>query len=264
MYSRSRLAQKYLRYYLTASNGRGHGIHSPFVFDFVKKILNDRKVYAAWSRIEGLRRELEQDKTLLEIVDLGAGSVLQATRYRSIASLARHAAKPRKLGRLLSRLARYYQPKTILELGTSLGLSSSYLASGATDAKLYTIEGADSVAAIAERNFRTLELRPELVRGNFDQQIGPVLDRMGRVDMAFIDGNHRKEPTLRYFNALMERVTPSSVLIFDDIHWSHEMEEAWELIRADSRVFLTIDLFFIGLVFIRDEFKIKQHFTIRF
>jgi predicted O-methyltransferase YrrM len=264
MYSRSRLAQKYLRYYLTASNGRGHGIHSPFVFDFVKKVLNDRRDYSAWSPIEDLRKELEQDNTLLEIEDLGAGSALQATRKRSIASLARHAAKPKKLGRLLFRIAHYYKPATILELGTSLGLSSSYLAFGATDAKLYTIEGADAVAAVAERNFRTLGLQPELVRGNFDQQIGLVLGRMGQLDMAFIDGNHRKEPTLRYFNALMERMAPSSVLIFDDIHWSPDMEEAWELIRADSRVFLTIDLFFIGLVFIRNEFKIKQHFTIRF
>lgn len=215
-------------------------------------------------RIEDLRRELEQDKTLLEIEDLGAGSALQATRQRSIASLARHAAKPRKLGRLLFRIARYYQPKTILELGTSLGLSSSYLASGAANAKLCTIEGAAPVAAIAERNFRSLNLQPELVIGNFDQHLGPVLDRMGPVDMAFIDGNHRKEPTLRYFNALMDRMSPSSVLIFDDIHWSPEMEAAWESIRADKRVFLTIDLFFIGLVFIREEFKIKQHFTIRF
>lgn len=264
MYSRSRLAQKYLRYYLTAANGRGHGIHSPFVFDFIKKVLNDRRDYSAWSPIEDLRRALEQDNTLLEIEDLGAGSVLQATRQRSIGSLARHAAKPKKLGRLLFRIAHYYQPKTILELGTSLGLSSSYLACGAANAKVYTIEGADAVAAVAERNFRSLGLQTELVRGNFDQQIGPVLDRMGQADMAFIDGNHRKEPTLRYFNALMERMAPSSVLIFDDIHWSREMEEAWELIREDGRVFLTIDLFFIGLVFLRDEFKIKQHFTIRF
>lgn len=265
MYSRFRLAQKYLYYYLTASNGKGHGIHSPFVYDFVRTVLNDTHAYPDYVRVAELRWLLRQNLTMLEIEDMGAGSVLQATRQRSIADIARYAAKPARLGELLFRVAVRYRPSTIVELGTSLGLSTAYLALGSPQAHLWTLEGAGAVAEVATTNLRMLELsQVKVVRGHFDQTLPGVLNRTGPLDLAFIDGNHRKEPTLRYFNALMARASRCSVLIFDDIHWSREMEEAWAEIRADSRVMLTIDLFFLGFVFIRDEFKIKQDFTIRY
>lgn len=276
-HSRLRLARKYLRYYLSASNGKGHGIHSPFVFELVTKVLNDTRDYPDYARVEGLRGKLLRDARVLEIVDLGAGSSTAAEsrpNHRSVADLARHAAKPRKWGQLLFRIARHYRPQKMLELGTSLGLSAAYLASGASElrgaqdgegAKLLTIEGAPSVASMAAANFRSLGLENiELITGGFDDRLPGVLDRMGRIDLAFVDGNHRKEPTLRYFNLLMDRASPSAVLIFDDIHWSREMEEAWAAIKQDPRVLLTVDLFFIGLVFLRKEFKVKQDFIIRF
>jgi predicted O-methyltransferase YrrM len=274
MYSHLRLAQKYLHYYLTASNGKGHGIHSPFVFDLVRKVLMDDSHFPDYAPIENLRHQLQRDRTLLEIEDLGAGSAIKAARQRnmediarqrSIADIARQAAKPRKLGQLLFRIARYYQPGTILELGTSLGLSTAYLAAGAPDASVWTIEGAEAVAAVARRNFHSLGLKKvNEVTGNFDQVLVTVLDKAGPVDLAFVDGNHRLEPTLRYFESLIGRASRCSLLIFDDIHWSEEMEAAWASIKKDARVYLTVDLFFIGLVFLREEFKVKQEFVIRF
>ena len=87
---------------------------------------------------------------------------------------------------------------------------------------------------------------------------------MEKINLAFIDGNHRKEPTLHYFSELLKKSTNDSIFIFDDIHWSSEMEEAWNLIQQHDSVTLTVDLFFIGLVFFSTDFKVKQHFTIRF
>jgi predicted O-methyltransferase YrrM len=84
------------------------------------------------------------------------------------------------------------------------------------------------------------------------------------VDLLFVDGNHRKEATLEYFNIFLEKATPQSIFIFDDIHWSKEMEEAWKLIQQHNSVTLTIDLFFLGMVFFSKDFKVKQHFPIRF
>jgi predicted O-methyltransferase YrrM len=276
MYSRLRLAEKYLRYYFTAANGKGHGIHSPFVFDMVRNVLNARSVDPAFGMIEGLRRNLLKDRGVLEVEDMGAGSVNGDLRVRRVAEIARHAAKPPRLGQLLFRLARYYQPSVVVELGTSLGLSTAYLAAGAVDAKVWTIEGSAAVAARAARNLAELGLgriegpvrvegpRVEVVTGNFDEILEPLVQRSGPVELAFVDGNHRYEPTLRYFDILMSHSGRSSMLIFDDIHWSAEMERAWTEIRADPRVMLTIDLFFFGLVVRRDEFKVKQGFTIRF
>ena len=143
MYSRLRLAKKYFHYYLSAANGKGHGIHSPFVYDFVRNVLNDRSSYPAYAGVEALRAQLLRDPTLLEVEDLGAGSALQASRQRSISDIARHAAKSKKLGQLLYRITRYYHPAIVLELGTSLGLSTAYLSAGAADVVLRPVTAAE-------------------------------------------------------------------------------------------------------------------------
>jgi predicted O-methyltransferase YrrM len=135
---------------------------------------------------------------------------------------------------------------------------------GAAAGRVWSIEGSGQVAAVAERNLELLGLPAKVVVGNFDLVLPGVLKEMGSVDLAFVDGNHRKDPTLAYFNQLMGYAGRPAVLIFDDIHWSGEMEEAWGIIKNDPRVYLTIDLFFIGLVFLREEFRVKQDFVIRF
>jgi predicted O-methyltransferase YrrM len=266
MYSRLQIARKYLRYYFTAMNGKGHGVHSPFVYDLIRNVMNDRRRPAVWDRIESLRARLLKDKTWLEVKDMGAGSTAAKGRRRQVMEIASHAAKPARLGQLLSRIARYYGAECVVELGTSLGISTLYLASGTKEgARVWTIEGAAEIAAVAARNFQEIgQSNVELVVGNFDDRLKPLLERAERVDLAFVDGNHRREPTLRYFHMLMERCGYGAILIFDDIHWSAEMEQAWAEIQQDPRVYMTIDLFFIGLVVLREEFKIKQHFTIQY
>ena len=264
MYSTLRLASKYLHYYLKAANGRGHGIHSPFVFEFVTQVMNDPQDYEAYVAVERLRHRLRRDPTLLEIEDMGAGSVHAATHTRSIASIARHAAKPRLLGQLLFRVARHYRPSTILELGSSLGLSTAYLGFGAPQSRVYTIEGSAALATAAGDNLQSLGLDIRPITGNFDAVLPGLLARIPSIELAFIDGNHRLEPTLRYFETIFTHAASASILIFDDIHWSAEMEAAWAAIKNDPRVYLTIDLFFLGFVVLRDSFKVKQDFAIRF
>ena len=265
MYSAFQLATKYLQYYLTASNSKGHGIHSPFIFHFITHILNDRQPYDAYEKTERLRNDLLQDHTLLAIEEMGAGSSINKTNQRTIASIARNAAKSKKFGQLLYRMVKSYQPKTILELGTSLGITTSYLSFAIPGAKLITLEGAREIAVVARKNFETLQLQNiSIIEGNFDNTLAAVVSGLSTVDFAFIDGNHRREPTERYFSQLVPKTGNDSILIFDDIHWSREMEEAWETIKNHSSVRCTIDLFFIGIVFFRREFTEKQHFVIRF
>jgi predicted O-methyltransferase YrrM len=152
----------------------------------------------------------------------------------------------------------------ILELGTSLGLSTAYLAAAAPAAKLYTIEGSPAIAKKAKANLDDLHLDVHLLSGNFDTVLPLLLADIPPPGLVFIDGNHRLEPTLRYFHLLMQYASRPAILIFDDIHWSAEMEQAWAEIKADPRVGVTIDLFFLGFVFLREEFKVKQDFIIRF
>ncbi len=265
MYSPFQLATKFLRYYLTASNGKGHGIHSPFIYEFVSRVLNDKRDFYAYVAIEELRQQLLRIHTSIKVDDFGAGSAKKSSIERKISDIARYSAKPPKYGKLLFRIAEHYQCKKIVELGTSLGISTAYLASADQDSHVITLEGSYQIAHLAKNNFQQLKLRNiELQEGNFNDVLGAALKKIVSPDLVFFDGNHRLEPTLNYFHHCLQKSHENSIFVFDDIHWSSEMEQAWKLIKVDDRVTCTIDLFFIGLVFFRESFKQKQHFVIRF
>lgn len=265
MYTRLTLAKKYLHYYLTASSGKGHGIHSPFVFDFIKNVLTDNTAYPAYQPIEQTRSTLLANSGIIEVEDFGAGSSVIKTNKRVVSAIAASSLKPKKYAQLLHRMVQYYQPSTVLELGTSFGITTAYLAAAHAACKVFTCEGSGAIASIAKKHFDELHLNNiQLIEGDFAQTFSPLLSNLHTIDFAFIDGNHRREPTLYYFNQLLDRVNPATILVFDDIHWSSEMEAAWDTIKHHPDVTLTIDLFFIGIVFFNADFNYKQHFTIRF
>ncbi len=271
MYTRFQLAKKFVQYFFAASNGKGHGIHSPFVFDFIIKVLRDRKEYDHYQIIEAARKKLLKESAEIDVVDYGAGSSVIKTNKRVVADITRSSVKTKKYAQLLYRIVKYYQPPagpgghTILELGTSFGITTSYLAAANARAKVYTIEGSAPIAEIAEKTFKRTGLKNiELITGDFKDTLPALLEKLTVVDLAFIDGNHRKEPTLEYFAKLLNSSTLNSIFVFDDIHWSAEMEAAWAEIKQHPSVTLTIDLFFIGIVFLNTDFNHKQHFSIRF
>jgi predicted O-methyltransferase YrrM len=176
-----------------------------------------------------------------------------------------NSVKQKKFGQLLFRMVKKYRPQTILELGTSLGITTSYLATANPAAKVMTLEGAKALAKYAKENFDSLKVTNiEIVEGNFDQTLSAIISELSSVDLAFIDGNHQKTPTENYFRQLLNKIHNDSILIFDDIHWSRGMEETWKNIQEHESVRCTIDLFFMGIVFFRNEFKEKQRFKIRF
>ena len=265
MYNHFKLVTKYIYYYLNASNGKGHGIHSPFVFDFINNVLNDKKSYPCFSSIENLRQELLHDKRVIVVEDFGAGSLTVPFKQKKVSDITRAFLKPKKYAKLLFRIVKYYQPKTIVELGTSFGITTCYIAAANKDSEVYTFEGSKNTAAIAGEIFKKLQLHNvKIIQENFDDTLSQFLEKSNTIDFVFVDGNHKKIPTLNYFNQLLNHSTELSILIFDDIHWSKEMEEAWKEIQQHQQVTLTIDLFFIGIVFLKKDFKAKQHFTIRF
>lgn len=252
-------------YLLRAKSGQGHGIHSPFLYAFIREVLIDRQSHASWKAIEAMRSELKRDTRILKIRDRGAGSAFTRSETRTVASVARSAAKAKKYGRLLSRMIQVFQPTTVLELGTSLGISTAYMASAASTKKVYTIEGSQAIADVATENFHRLGLtNVTLLPGDFDEVLPLLLSQIPSPDFVFIDGNHRREPTLSYFRQLMDHRSDHAIYVFDDIHWSREMEEAWDYIQKHENVLLSVDLFFFGIVFFDPSFRVKQHFQIRY
>jgi predicted O-methyltransferase YrrM len=265
MYSVFQLSKKFVKYYLFAHNGKGHGVHSPFVFDFIIHVLNDNKKNQCYKSIESLRKQLLKDKRTIEVEVFGAGSAVIPFKNRKVKDIAGSSLKKKKYAQLLFRIAKYYHCKTVVELGTSFGISTCYLASADDASRVLTFEGSHNIAAIAINNFKKAGLKNiELIEGSFQKTLPAWTDKIENVDLLFVDGNHRKDATLEYFDFFKKKSNSRSVFIFDDIHWSEEMEEAWKLIQQHPSVTLTIDLFFIGLVFFSADFKVKQDFIIRF
>jgi len=265
MYSPFQMLFKYLRYYITASNGKGHGVHSPFVFEFIQQVLNDDREFYAYRPIENLRQLLLNDQRILHLENVAAGSTATSIPYCKIADIAKSSVTSAKFGQLLFRMVDRYTALEILEVGTSLGITSSYLAMANSNASITTMEVQKAIANIASKNFQKLGINNcRVITGNFDQQLPAWLKEGRHLDMVLINDHHRYESTLRYFRQLLPYTKENSILIFAAIHESSEMEQAWKEIQNNETVTLSIDLFFIGMVFFRKEFRVKQHISIRF
>lgn len=258
------MVSAYIKYLLRSGNE--HAIHSPFLFELYTKVIRgNRDNNPDYNDLQALRKELLSSKREIEILDLGAGSRVNKSNIRQIRTIARNAEKPEKFGRLFYRLIKRLQPKNILELGTSLGLTTLYMSRANPEANIVSFEGCPQTAQIAQENFnKTNAKNIEVVIGNIDDTLPEKLRTMDqKLDYAYFDANHRYEPTVRYFEQCLPYATNDSLFIFDDIYWSDEMTQAWEHIKAHPDVTLTVDLFWIGLVFFRKE-QVKEHFTLRF
>jgi len=256
-----RFAKDFLLHKLTAKTR--HGIHSPFVYRLVDRIFYNTSPQDIYTEVEAIRQKLLADERTITITDLGAGSHVNNNKQRKVSDIAAHALKSPKLAQLLYRTVADLHPNNIIELGTSLGVTSIYLQRAAPEAIVYTLEGSPQTADIAKETFNNAGLdKIELVVGNFDNTLPGIIDKLNRVDFVFVDGNHQKEATLRYFEWCLPKVDDGTLLIFDDIYWSEGMKEAWAQIKAHPKVTVTIDLFWIGLVYFRqgqtkEDFKIK-------
>lgn len=241
-----------------------HGVHSPFVYQLTSEVLRCQDTPAECTPFEELRRELLRSDRTIRVTDLGAGSRVFDGPVRRVASIARTALKPPRHAAMLYRLARFLRPAEVLELGTSFGITTLYLAKGADGGRVTTLEGCPQTYRIACDHFE--RMRPHHIHpvlGNFKTRLPEVLRTIERLDLVFLDGQHAKEPTLQHFEMCLHRAHNDTVFVLDDIHWSRDMEEAWEALKAHPRVTVTIDLFDLGLVLLRKE-QAPEHFVLRY
>lgn len=248
-------------------------MHSPFVFELVTQCFYDRAPKPEYARLEQYRNQLLQSKEIIKVTDFGAGSRVFRSNRRPVSKIARTAGITPRRAELLFRLTRYFRPESILEIGTSLGLATSALAAGNPKATITTLEGCPETARVARAQFEKFELsniQSEITEFNSylekytsaNPETEPQNLKTDRYQLIYFDGHHSKEATLSYFELLLPTITNETVWIFDDIHWSKSMEEAWESIKSHPNVKVTIDTFQWGLVFFRRE-QVKEHFVIR-
>lgn len=256
-------ALRYLRYFVKSKHSGGHGIHSPFIYEFAQNVIFSNKTFLFFKEIDKVRKSYKQNKNTLKVIDYGAGSRTLKTKHRKIKAIAKSSSTQKKYGKLISRTIVHLELKNIIEIGTSLGIGTLYLAYP-QKTTVHTIEGDTELYKQATKTFKQLKLdNIKATKALFETSLPKVLNKTESIDLVYFDGNHKAEPTLQYFELCLTKASTRSVFIFDDIHWSAGMEEAWGQIKKHPRTKVTIDLFQMGIVFFREELS-TQHYVIKY
>ena len=265
----------HIRHRLTAWNTGGEGIHSPYLFYLVRVLFYDRNAYYCFSAIEQRREAMLHAPKPVHVLDYGTGS----SGTRLLSDIARTSLGSPREAQLLFRLALYLSQEVrrdepdrtplFLELGTSLGLTTAYLASPDARSRVVTFEGAPELADIARLNWRKLALSNiDCITGNLDETLSSFVsdtlynNARARADLVFLDANHTYEATLRYYESLRPLIHRKTILVLDDIHWSRSMNRAWDELRRRSEVTSSMDLFDLGLLFFDPDY-LPKHYTLR-
>ncbi len=239
-----------------------HGVHSPFVYNLITKCFYKKAAISHLKLITNYRNDLLQNTNKITVTDFGKGSKIFNSNCREISKIAKVAGISMKRSKLLIRLIEYLNPNTVLEIGTSLGIGTASIRIGNPKSNITSLEGCSETIKIAKNQFQKFDLESvNFIVGDFKETLPKVLNN-NTYDLIYFDGNHQKKPTLDYFEQSLKSIHNDSVLIFDDIHWSKEMAEAWRIIKQHPKVTVTIDTYFWGFVFFRKE-QPKEHFTIR-
>lgn len=256
------LIYNYLNHFLKATDE--HSLQAPFIYDLYKNVIKAEKDFYAYEEIEQLRNGLLKNHKQVNLTNFGAASRILSSDNRKISDIIRTSVSPPKTSKLLFRLINYFKPLNIVELGTSVGLNTLYLASVNSKSQVYTFEGCPQLSSLAKENFGKLNKRNiELITGNIDHTLPGFLKKTDKINFSYIDANHQYAPTLQYFDWLLSKSDENTVLVFDDIHWSKEMNQAWEDIRKNSQVGMSIDLFSSGIIILK-KFLNKQHYILSY
>jgi predicted O-methyltransferase YrrM len=252
---------EYFKYFFKARSK--FGIHAPFAYEFYTKVIRSKQRFPeSLHEVEDIRNTLLRSNETIQVKDFGTGAIKEKT-VRKVSHITRSYANDKKDAYLIYRIIQFLGPAAILELGTSLGFTTMYIAKASGDAKIYTIEGCPETARLAKKNFASTGLNINLLVGNIDQVLPELLNKNFKPEFVFFDGNHTKEATLQYFELCLPYANDKTVFVFDDIYWSSGMKEAWLTIISHPEIRLSIDIFRLGIVFFKKN-SAKQHYVLKY
>lgn len=249
-----------LQYALRARYRKGHWVHSPFTFSTLNNVIFEQTPYYNFASIENLRQKLLHDKSPIALKTIGTSKAKNTT----VAKEVKNSAKSPRLAQLLQRLCVSNESQYIVELGTNLGISTAYLASNNSKSTVYSLEGQPELCKLAKANFQKLNINNiNILEGDIDNTLPQLINKIPQIDLLFIDANHQYQATINYYNLAKSKIHKNSIIIFDDIHWSQGMQQAWNEIRQDPDIRLSIDIFHMGIVWFNTDIP-KQHYIVAF
>ncbi len=252
--------KSFITYWLDAVDA--HSLHSPFFYNFYTKVVLSKESNPKFNLIEEIRNTLLEDERILTVSDFGSGSQFLKESSRTVKDIARTSSSPEKYSRIYAKLISYFQCKTIFDLGTSFGINTLYLAS--TEAsEITSFEGSPEIARVAGQSIDSCNARNiRIIEGNLDSTLLAEVQSVSTIDLVFMDANHRYEPTLSYFSILIQKMNERGIVIVDDIHYSAEMNRAWNQLKQHARVHASADLYRCGILFFDPSLN-NQHVVLQ-
>jgi predicted O-methyltransferase YrrM len=241
-------------------------VHSPQLYGLVQAIEPGGAQFYAFDDVDFIRQKLLKSTQVIDYHDFGAGPggvVTQEISRKRVSDLAQKSASDAAQGELLFKMVNHLKPTTILELGASLGVGSAYLTTPNRMARYVGIEGNPESAQIAQQHLDLLGCKNAVVlAGAFEMYIPKALKKLETVDFVYLDGDHREEPTLAYFEMILPYLSEKSVVVLDDIYWSAGMLRAYERLCTHERVRASLDLWGVGILFLDPAFQEPVHHKI--
>jgi len=252
--------KKYFQFLLKATNH--HGVHSPFVYLLVTKCFYKRSSSIVWKSFLKIRKSIAKDHRKIEVSDFNLASSNSKNNPSAISEIGKTEGISNKKAKLLIKIVRYLKPKDILEIGTSVGLGTVAIKLANTNSSITTAEGCHEKIKIAEALFVKNKLNAiQMVHGDFSETLSSIVQNK-QFDFIYFDGKPTREATLTYFEISLQTIHNDSFFIFNSISLNTEMQAAWSQIKKHPKVSVTIDLYYLGIVFFRKE-QAKEDFKIR-
>jgi predicted O-methyltransferase YrrM len=254
--------QHFIRHFFVAKRN-GHGVHSPFAYKLCEEVFYNTNTFYDFDELKKVRNQLLQNKQVVTMTDFGAGSKTFSSNSRQIKQIADKGVSKTFQSELLYKLIHFLNCNTCLELGTSIGLNTLYLARACKTGQVISIEGNKELSDFAGKLTKENNIHnTQFISAKFDDVLPDLLKGLPVLDFLYVDGNHRYDATLNYFNLALSKQQESTVIVFDDIYWSKGMTRAWQEIKKNPKVTLSIDAFYFGIIFFKKELKEKTDLKI--
>ncbi|MBL6660955.1 MAG: class I SAM-dependent methyltransferase [Crocinitomicaceae bacterium] len=246
---------EYIKYRLNAKYL--HGVHSPFVYDFMKNAMGIYIKEQHQKEILQCISNVNSNKKEIIVQDYGAKSK-KLKGKRSVREIFKTSSSYGKNALLLYRISNYFKPKRILELGTSIGIGSLHLHLGYPSAHITSVEGCQETFNLAKQNLESTNI--ELINSTFYDYIKSLNEES--FDLIFIDGHHDGEALKYYLKLLSDYIHNDTIIVLDDIRWSNSMYNAWNKIKLEKKYHLSMDFFRMGILMKRPQQE-KEYFILK-
>ncbi|MDR0542638.1 MAG: hypothetical protein LBH19_10595 [Dysgonamonadaceae bacterium] len=214
---------------------KGFGVHSPFVYNLITKVIEEKSAYYALEEIENFRRQLLKDNDL---------SLITARETQSAA-----------YGALLFRMVNFFKCRNVIEIGSSTGVMGLYLAMASrTRCQCRLLDERQGLAQCIRQFARTHHLsKLQYMEGDYRENIPSLYAELSGADLLFIN----QLPETMTGSGLMDLCRPligrQSILILDGINRSKEMHKIWESLKRDPQSRVMVDLYALGIAFFNDK-----------